>query len=338
MINIMAKTALIFGISGQTGSYLADLYLSKGYKVVGMKRRSSSHNTERIDHLYKDPHLSKDLELIYGDLSDYSSIANIVSDVQPDVALNMACQSHVLVSFQIPEYTMDVGATGVLRILEAIRKHSPKTKFLTAGTSELWGNSKTFPQNEETVMMPVSPYGIAKLAAFQLTKNYREAYDLFVCNSVTVNHESPRRAETFVTRKITRAATRIKLGLQDKLYLGNLESSRDWLHAKDVCEAMYLMLDSDFCDDYVISSGISRTIKVFLQDVFSSLNLDWNDYVIIDPHYYRPCEVNYLRGDSTKIRNTLGWEPKISYQELVKEMIEHDMKLAKQEKLLLDSV
>lgn len=330
------KTACITGITGQTGSYICDLLLSKGYKVYGLKRRSSSLNTERLDHVYRDSHIDNKLEMVYGDLSDYSSLSSWIGDVKPDLFFNMGAQSHVRVSFDIPEYTMDITGTGVIRVLEAIRKNSPKTKFLTASSSEMFG-SEPPPQNEKTPFHPRSPYGAAKVAGFYATINYREAYNMHACNAISFNHESPRRGETFVTRKITRAATRIKLGLQDKLYLGNLDAKRDWSHAADVAEGMYKIITAPTADDYVIAGGEMHSIQELVEMVFSKLDLDHKKYIAIDPRYYRASEVDALCGDPTKIKKALGWEPKYSFEDLINEMISCDLKLAEQEKLLKDN-
>ena len=331
------NTACITGITGQTGSYLCDLLLAKGYKVYGLKRRSSSLNTERIDHVYLDPHIENHrLEMIYGDLADYSSLVSWIGDIKPDLFFNMGAQSHVRVSFDIPEYTMDVTGTGVMRVLEAIRKTSPKTRFLTASSSEMFG-SQPPPQNEQTPFHPRSPYGVAKVAGFFATVNYREAYGLHACNAISFNHESPRRGETFVTRKITRAATRIKLGLQDKLYLGNLDAQRDWSHAADVADAMYKIITAPQPNDYVVASGEMHSVKEFAEMVFSKLDLDYSQYVAFDERYLRPSEVDALCGDPSKIRNELGWKPSYSFEMLVDEMIESDMELARREKILMDN-
>ena len=333
----MTETACITGITGQTGSYLCDLLLSKGYKVYGLKRRSSSINTERIDHVYVDPHIdSGKLEMVYGDLADYSSLVSWVGDIKPDLFFNMGAQSHVRVSFDIPEYTMDVTGTGVMRVLEAIRKASPKTKFLTASSSEMFGSTPP-PQSEVTPFHPRSPYGVAKVAGFYATVNYREAYGLHACNAISFNHESPRRGETFVTRKITMAATRIKLGLQDKLYLGNLDAKRDWSHAADVADAMYKIITAPEASDYVVASGEMHSVKEFAELVFQKLGLDYSKYVEFDARYLRPSEVDALCGDPFKIKTFLGWQPKYSFEMLVDEMIESDMELARQEKLLQDN-
>jgi GDPmannose 4,6-dehydratase len=327
------NTACITGITGQTGSYLCDLLLSKGYKVYGLKRRSSSLNTERVDHVYTDLHHEHNFEMMYGDLADYSSLSSWIGDLKPDLFFNMGAQSHVRVSFDIPEYTMDVTGTGVVRVLEALRKNSPKTKFLTASSSEMFGSSPP-PQNEQTPFHPRSPYGVAKVAGYFTTLNYREAYGMHACNAISFNHESPRRGETFVTRKITRAATRIKLGLQDKLYLGNLSAQRDWSHAADVAQAMYKIITAPIADDYVIASGQMHSVEEFAQLVFSKLDLDYSQYVEFDPRYLRPSEVDALCGDPSKIKNQLGWEPIYSFENLVDEMIASDMELAKREKIL----
>lgn len=323
----MKKKACITGITGQTGSYLAELFLEKGYETYGLVRRSSSFNTGRIDHIYNDLHLT------YGDLSDYGSICNWVGAVKPDILINCGAQSHVRVSFDIPEYTMDIGATGVIRCLEALSKFSPETHFVQCSTSELWGSSPP-PQNEQTPFHPRSPYAAAKIAGFWSTVNYRESGKLFAANSISTNHESGRRGETFVTRKITRAATRIKLGLQDKLVLGNLEAKRDWNHASDVAGAIYLMATAPEADDWVVGSGEMHSVRDFLQLVFNKLDLNWQDYVEFDPKYLRPSEVPALCGDSTKIRTKLGWKPKYTFEQLVDEMITNDFKLAEKEKIL----
>lgn len=332
------KTACITGITGQTGSYLCDMLLAKGYTVYGLKRRSSSPNTERIDHLYEDtfPPTNNNLYLAYGDLSDYSSIASWISDIKPDLFFNMGAQSHVKVSFDIPEYTMDITGTGVIRVLEAIRKNSPHTRFLTASSSEMFGSSPP-PQNEMTSFHPRSPYGVAKVAGYFATVNYREAYGLHACNAISFNHESPRRGVTFVTRKITMAATRIKLGLQQKLYLGNLDAKRDWSHAADVAEAMYKIVTANVPDDYVVSSGEMHSVQEFAEIVFDKLGMDYTKYIEFDPNYLRPSEVDALCGDSSKLRNNLGWSPKYSFNDLIDEMVDADMELARREKILIDN-
>ena len=323
------KKACITGITGQTGSYLTELLLDKGYEVHGLIRRSSSFNTERIDHIYENPNL----KLVYGDLSDTSSVGDFINSVQPDLFFNEGAMSHVRVSFDVPEYTMDVDGTGAIRCLEAIRKFSPHTRYLQASTSELFGSTPP-PQNENTPFHPRSPYACAKLAAYAATVNYREAYNMFACNSITFNHEGPRRDETFVTRKITRAATRIKLGLQDKLVLGNLDAKRDWTHAKDIVRAKLMIMESNEPDDFVISSDEMHSVQEFLEVVFAKLDLDWKEYVEFDPRYLRPSEVDALCGDSTKLRNKFGWEPEYSFDDLVEDMVNSDLKLAKNEKIL----
>jgi GDPmannose 4,6-dehydratase len=331
----MNQSACITGITGQTGSYLCDLLLSKGYKVYGLKRRSSSLNTDRIDHIYTDPHIEHKMELVYGDLTDYSSLSSWIGDIKPDLFFNMGAQSHVRVSFDIPEYTMDVTGTGVTRVLEAIRKNSPQTRFLTASSSEMFGSTPP-PQNENTAFHPRSPYGVAKVAGFFTTVNYREAYGLHACNAISFNHESPRRGETFVTRKITRAATRIKLGLQDKLYLGNLSAKRDWSHAADVADAMYKIITAPVADDFVVASGEMHSVEEFAKMVFAKLDLDYTQYVAFDERYLRPSEVDALCGDASKLVTTLGWQPLYTFESLVDEMIYFDMELAKKEKILKD--
>jgi|SRR5690606_11267647 len=319
------KKACITGITGQTGSYLAEILLEKGYEVHGLVRRSSSFNTDRIEHIFKDLHLA------YGDLSDYGSIANWVRKVQPDEFYNLGAMSHVRVSFDIPEYTMDIGATGVVRCLEALTNFSDHTHFVQASTSEMFGSVPP-PQNEQTVLHPRSPYGAAKIAGYWSTVNYREAGKLFASNSMSFNHESPRRGETFVTKKITRAATRIKVGIQDKLYLGNLDSRRDWNHAWDVAQAIHLMATAPEADDWVVGSGEMHSVREFVQLVFDKLDLDWHQYVEFDARYLRPTEVDALCGDSTKIRTKLGWKPKYTFEQLIDEMVEHDLQRAEVEK------
>jgi GDPmannose 4,6-dehydratase len=330
------KKALVTGITGQDGSYLAELLLQKGYQVWGIVRRSSSFNTDRIDHLYKDPHNQPDLRLIYGDLTDGSNLHSILNDVNPDEVYNLGAQSHVRVSFDTPIYTVDTDAIGTLRLLEAIRSSNKSAKFYQASSSEMYGKVVETPQTEKTPFYPRSPYGCAKVYSFWQTVNYREAYGLFACNGILFNHESPRRGETFVTRKITRAATRIKLGLQDKLYLGNLDAKRDWGFAGDYVETMWLMLQQDKPDDYVIATGQTHSVREFLDEVFGYLDLDWQKYVEIDPRYYRPSEVDFLLGDSSKARKVLKWEPKVAFKELARMMTDADMKLAEDEKILKD--
>lgn len=334
----MSRKALITGITGQDGSYLAELLLDKGYEVHGIIRRSSSFNTQRIDHLYTDPHQANtQLFLHYGDLTDGTGLREILTRVQPDEVYNLGAQSHVRVSFNQPVYTVQTDAVGTIRLLEAIRDTGLDTRFYQASSSEMYGKVVQIPQTETTSFHPRSPYGCAKVYSFWQTVNYREAYGLFACNGILFNHESPRRGETFVTRKITRAVTRIREGLQDKLYLGNLDAKRDWGFAGDYVEAMWLMLQQDKPDDYVIATGQTRTIREFLDLAFEQLGLDWHNYVEIDPGYLRPAEVDLLQGDSSKARNLLGWRPKVSFEQLVAMMIESDWELARQEKLLVEN-
>ncbi|GIW56595.1 MAG: GDP-mannose 4,6-dehydratase [Nitrospiraceae bacterium] len=333
--------ALITGITGQDGAYLTEFLLSKGYEVHGIIRRASTFNTDRIDHLYRDPHdPDARLFLHYGDLADGTGLRHILEKVQPDEIYNLAAQSHVKVSFEQPEYTADVVATGTLRLLEAVRDyvhHSGRqVRFYQAGSSEMFGAAPP-PQNERTPFYPRSPYAAAKVAAHWYAVNYREAYGLYIANGILFNHESERRGETFVTRKITRAATRIKLGLQHKLYLGNLKAYRDWGHAADYVEAMWLMLQQPEPDDYVIATGEAHSVEEFLEEAFSLLDLDWRPYVVVDPRYFRPTEVEYLLGDATKAREKLGWRPRVTFKELVRRMVEHDLELARQEKTLRDA-
>jgi GDPmannose 4,6-dehydratase len=333
----VTKRALITGITGQDGSYLAELLLEKGYEVHGIIRRSSSFNTQRLDHIYRDPHQSKTrLFLVHGDLSDSSALNTILRQVQPDEIYNLGAQSHVRVSFDVPEYTTDVTALGTVRILEAIREAGIKPKFYQASSSEMFGKVVETPQRETTSFHPRSPYACAKVFAYYATVNYREAYDMFACNGILFNHESERRGETFVTRKITRAATRIKLGLQEKLFLGNLDAKRDWGYAKDYVEAMWLMMQAETSDDYVIATGETHSVREFCEETFSYLDLDYNEHVEIDPWYYRPSEVDLLLGDSSKARKQLGWEPKVGFKELVRLMVDHDLVLARGEKQLRD--
>jgi GDPmannose 4,6-dehydratase len=329
----MTKRALITGITGQDGSYLTELLLEKGYEVYGIIRRSSSFNTDRIDHLYQDPHeKGTRLRLVYGDLNDSSSLNTILRQTAPDEIYNLGAQSHVRVSFDVPEYTGEVTGLGTVRILEAIRETGIRPKFYQASSSELFGKVLESPQTERTPFYPRSPYGCAKAYAYWITVNYRESYNLFACNGILFNHESERRGETFVSRKITRAATRIKLGLQDKLYLGNLDARRDWGYARDYVEAMWLMMQADEADDFVIATGQTHSIREFLDEAFGYLDLDWNKYVEIDPRYFRPTEVDLLLGDATKAREVLGWQPKVGFKELVRLMVDSDLKLAQQER------
>jgi len=328
------KKALITGITGQDGSYLAELLLKKGYEVWGIIRRSSSFHTGRIDHLYKDPHEQPKLKLIYGDLTDGANLSTIINDIKPDEVYNLGAQSHVRVSFDMPIFTVNTDALGTLRLLEAIRSSNRPVKFYQASSSEMYGKVVEVPQTEKTPFYPRSPYACAKAYSFWQTLNYREAYGLFACNGILFNHESPRRGETFVTRKITRAVTRIKCGLQDKLFLGNLDAKRDWGFAGDYVEAMWMMLQHDNSDDYVIATGESHSVKEFVDEVFSYLDLDWQKYVEIDPRYFRPSEVDFLQGDASKAKKVLGWEPKVTFKELARIMTDADMKIAKDEKIL----
>ena len=328
------KKVLITGITGQDGSYLAELLLKKGYRVWGLVRRSSSFHTGRIEHLYKDPHDRPKLRLIYGDLTDGGSLSNIINDVKPDEVYNLGAQSHVRVSFDTPIYTVNTDALGTLRLLEAIRSSSKPPKFYQASSSEMYGKVAEMPQTEKTPFYPRSPYGCAKVYSFWQTVNYREAYGLFACNGILFNHESPRRGETFVTRKITRAATRIKLGLQEKLYLGNLDARRDWGFAGDFVEAMWLILQQDKPDDYVIATGEMHSVREFLDEVFGHLDMDWQKYVEIDPRYFRPTEVDILLGDSSKARKVLNWQPKVTFKALAKMMTDADMEMARCEKII----
>lgn len=322
----MPKVAMITGITGQTGSYLADLLIGKNYKVHGLIRRSSTFSTERINHIYDHPNL----HLHYGDLTDGSNLSELLDKIEPDEIYNLGAQSHVRVSFEQAVYTADVVATGTLRLLEIIRRMKNPPKFYQASSSEMFGSSPP-PQNENTPFHPRSPYGCAKVFAFHQTVNHREAYNIFACNGIMFNHESERRGETFVTRKITRAATRIKLGLQNKLNLGNLQGMRDWGYAKDYVEAMWKMLQHNKPDDYVIATGESYTVKFFVEQVFGYLDLKWQDHVKDDHTYFRPSEVNHLRGDASKAKKILMWEPKTNIKQLIKIMVDHDMKLAEKE-------
>lgn len=344
-----SKTAVVFGITGQDGSYLAELLLSKGYTVVGIIRRSSSFNTKRIEHIFQDPHEENPrLILVYGDLQDSSAVSKVVTEFMPDEVYNLGAQSHVRVSFDLPEYTGEISGLGTLRVLEAIRTSSNKTgkkvKFYQASSSELFGKVAQVPQNEETTFYPRSPYGCAKLYGYWITKNYRESYGLFACNGILFNHESPRRGETFVTRKITRGVARILEGVDTEMYLGNLDAKRDWGFAGDYVEAMWLMLQQDVPDDYVIATGETHSVREFLEESFRLAGIEivsngkkgieeeyvrkdtGKPVVKIDPRYFRPAEVDLLLGDSQKARTKLGWKPKVYFKELVKMMLEHDIK------------
>jgi len=324
------KKALITGITGQDGSFLSELLIEQGYEVHGIIRRSSSFNTDRINHLYQDPHLANtNLFLHYGDLTDGTTLRRIIEEVQPVEIYNLGAQSHVRVSFDSPEYTVDAVGMGALRILEAVRDYQQRTgiqvRFYQAGSSEMFGKVMEIPQKETTPFYPRSPYACAKVYAHWQTINYRESYGLFACNGILFNHESDRRGETFVTRKITRAVARILAGEQDKLYLGNLDSKRDWGYAKDYVRAMWLMLQQEKPDDYVIATNETHSIKEFLEIAFNYVNLDWQKYVAFDPRYLRPAEVDILIGDSTKARTQLGWQPSVTFEELVKLMVDHDI-------------
>ena len=320
------KKALITGITGQDGSYLAELLLAKGYEIHGIIRRASTFNTERIDHLYQDPHINDvQLFLHYSDIADSTSLIKLLYRIQPDEIYHLAAQSHVRVSFDIPEYTGDVTGLGTLRILEAIRETGVKAKFYQASSSEMYGKVQEVPQRETTPFYPRSPYGAAKVYAYWTTVNYRESYGIFACNGILFNHESPRRGETFVTRKVTRAVAHIKAGLQDKLYLGNLNAKRDWGYAKEYVEAMWRMLQQEESDDYVIATGETHAVQEFVEEAFAYAGLDWRDYVEIDPKYYRPSEVDLLVGDASKAKRVLEWEPKTTFKDLVSLMVDADM-------------
>ena len=352
----MSKVALITGVTGQDGAYLSELLLKKGYEVHGVKRRSSLFNTARIDHLYQDPHdTNVKFKLHFGDLTDSSNLTRIIQEVQPDEIYNLAAQSHVMVSFETPEYTANSDAMGTLRILEAIRilGLEKKTKFYQASTSELYGKVQEVPQTEKTPFYPRSPYGVAKLYGFWIVKNYREAYGMYACNGILFNHESPLRGETFVTRKITRAAARISLGMQETVFLGNLDAKRDWGHAKDYVEGMWRMLQQEVADDYVLATGKMIEVREFISKSFKELGIDveWrgkgineeginkaNGKVIVkvDPKYFRPTEVELLIGDATKAKKELGWEPTFTVDELIKDMVQSDLALFKRDKYLME--
>jgi GDPmannose 4,6-dehydratase len=361
----MNKTALITGVTGQDGAYLSSLLLKKGYIVHGIKRRASLFNTDRIDHLYQDPHVSsRNFILHYGDLTDSTNLIRIIQEAQPDEIYNLGAMSHVKVSFDTPEYTANADGIGTLRILEAVRLLglSKKTKIYQASTSELYGLVQEIPQSEKTPFYPRSPYGVAKLYAYWMTVNYREAYNMFACNGILFNHESPLRGETFVTRKITRAAAQIALGMTNELYVGNLDASRDWGHAKDYVEAMYLMLQQDEPEDFVIATGITTTVRDFIRLTFKELGVELEFkgkgkdekgfirtcddnfnlkpgqmIVAVDPNYFRPTEVDLLIGDATKAKEKLGWQPKYTLQEMVKEMVAYDLELFRKHKILLEA-
>ena len=324
----MARKALITGITGQDGSYLAELLLSKGYEVHGIIRRASTFNTGRLEPIYDDPHSGKNrLFLHYGDLSDASALARLIGKVAPEEIYNLAAQSHVRVSFDSPEYTVDITGTGTVRLLEAIRETGIQPRFYQASSSEMYGLVREVPQTESTPFYPRSPYGCAKVFSYWITVNYRESYNLHASNGILFNHESPRRGETFVTRKITRAVAHIKAGLQDKLFLGNMDAKRDWGYAKEYVEAMWLMLQQDKPDDYVIATNETHSVREFLEIAFSHAGLDWKKYVEVDPRYYRPAEVDLLIGDYSKAKQRLGWQPKTKFAELAKLMVDSDIEL-----------
>jgi len=327
------KKALITGITGQDGSYLAELLLEKGYEVHGIVRRSSNFNTQRIDHLYSDPHTKTNLHLHFGDLTDSVALVKLIHELQPDEVYNLGAQSHVRVSFDVPESTGDIVGLGTLRILEAIREAGMvgKVRFYQASSSEMYGKVQEVPQTETTPFWPRSPYACAKVYGYWLTVNYRESYNLHASNGILFNHESPRRGETFVTRKITRAAARIKVGLQDALYLGNMDAKRDWGYAKEYVEMMWLMLQQDKPDDYVVATNETHSVREFVQETFRVLDLDWEQYVKHDARYERPAEVELLIGDPGKARRQLNWEPKVRFKDLVKLMVDADLKLAEAE-------
>jgi GDPmannose 4,6-dehydratase len=331
------RKALITGITGQDGSYLAELLLDKGYEVHGLIRRSSSFNTDRIEHLYKDPHHPETrLFLHYGDLVDGTGLREVLSRVMPDEIYNLGAQSHVRVSFDQPVYTVQSDALGTMQLLEAIRDTGKAIRFYQASSSEMYGKVVETPQTETTPFHPRSPYACAKVYSYWQTVNYRESYDMFACNGILFNHESPRRGETFVTRKITRAATRIKVGLQEKLFLGNLDAKRDWGFAGDYVEAMWMIPQQPRPDDFVIATGETHSVREFLDEVFALLELDWKKHVQVDPRYFRPAEVDLLLGDAGKARKVLGWQPKVTFKGLAKMMVEHDLKLARRERVMAD--
>jgi len=322
----MSKKALITGVTGQDGSYIAEFLLSKGYEVYGIVRRASTFNTDRIDHIYVDHHDPEaKFFTLYGDMSDAGQLTDIIYNIQPDEIYHLAAQSHVKVSFDMPEFTGDVTGLGTIRLLEAVRRSGIKTTFYQASSSEMFGDAPP-PQHEETPFRPRSPYAAAKVYAYWMVKNYREGYRLFAVNGILFNHESPRRGETFVTRKITRGLARIKFGIENKLYLGNLEARRDWGYAPEFVEAMWLMLQHDQPEDFVIATGESHSVKEFLEEAFAYANLDWHEYVEIDPRYFRPTEVEFLQGDARKAKQKLGWEPKVTFKELVRIMVDADMR------------
>lgn len=334
----MPQKALITGITGQDGSYLAEFLLDKGYEVHGLIRRSSTFNTHRINHIYVDPHAPNGrFYLHYGDLNDGGQLSGLIYNIHPDEIYHLGAQSHVRVSFDMPEFTGDITGIGTTRILEAVRRSAIKTRFYQASSSEMFGDAPA-PQNEDTPFMPRSPYAAAKVYAYWMVKNYRDGYNMFACNGILFNHESPRRGETFVTRKITRAVARIKFGLQDKLYLGNLDAKRDWGYAVDYVRAMWLMLQQDNPQDFVIATGESHSVRDFLDEAFSYVGLDWQDYVEIDPKYFRPTEVEVLQGDAGKAKKILGWEPTVNFRELVQLMVDADIKALEEIKQCQDVI
>lgn len=352
----MSKVALISGVTGQDGAYLAELLLNKGYEVHGIKRRSSLFNTDRVDHLYQDPHEANPrFHLHYGDMTDSTNLIRIVQETRPDEIYNLAAQSHVRVSFETPEYTANSDATGTLRLLEAIRilGLEKSCKFYQASTSELYGKAQEIPQKETTPFYPRSPYAVAKLYAYWITKNYREAYGIYACNGILFNHESPVRGETFVTRKITRGVARIKLGMQGKIYLGNLDAKRDWGHAKDYVEGMWMMLQQEEADDFVLATGKTTSVREFVEMAFAEIGIEmiWegsgvdevgkdkntgNELVAIDPRYFRPTEVDILIGDASKAKEQMGWSPKYDVTALVKDMVSADIELFEKDKYLME--
>ena len=332
------KRAFITGVTGQDGSYLAELLLEKGYEVHGLIRRSSSFNTSRIDHLYQDPHVNGvKLFLHHGDMTDATNLARLVYEIQPDEIYNLAAQSHVRVSFDAPEFTGDVDALGTLRLLEAVRLTHSKARFYQASTSELYGLVQEVPQRETTPFYPRSPYAVAKLYGFWIVKNYREAYGLHASNGILFNHESPRRGETFVTRKVTRAASRIKMRLQSDLFMGNIEAKRDWGYALDYVEGMWRMLQQDTPDDYVLATGEMHSVRELLEEAFSYVGLDWQKYTRHDDRYNRPSEVDQLLGDPSKAKRVLGWTPKVTFKELIRLMMDADLELARKERVVRDA-
>ena len=320
------RRALITGVTGQDGSYLSELLLEKGYEVHGIIRRTSTFNTQRVLHIFQDPHEADvRFHLHYGDLNDASSISRLIGKIRPDEIYNLGAQSHVQVSFEVPEYTTEIDALGALRILDAMREEGVDARFYQASSSEMFGKVVETPQTENTPFFPQSPYGCAKVYGYWITRVYRDAYNMFACNGLLFNHESPRRGETFVTRKITRGISRILAGQEEKIYLGNLDSKRDWGYAKDYVQAMWLMLQQDEPDDYVIATGETHSVREFLEEAFALLGMNWKDYVEIDPRYYRPLEVDVLIGDASKARRALGWEPSVTFKELVRIMLREEL-------------